>query len=108
MGIKSHKVYKGIQREIRFLYLERSFALNYLLCTAIINGTIVLCFGLSFTTVLIALFIAIINNMIFQVYDKKNTKHNFKKSRINQRKPQLIKTTKSIIIKQNGSVLNKR
>lgn len=101
-----YKIYKGIQKEIRFLFMERTIAMEFLLTTAITGFLMLILLGPNTITMLICGVLTIIYFSFYKRKDVKNQKMNLKKKSINKRKPSVIKTREMIILKKNGSFFN--
>lgn len=104
---ETYKVYKGIQKEIRFLLLERGIAMQFLGSSIIIIGIVLMLLGASFLSLLLCLGVLIFSYGYFKRKDKRNQKHNIKKKNINSKKPDIIRTKSMIVIRNERSLFNK-
>lgn len=106
MEIKEHKVYKGINKEIRFLFLERNIAMQFLGCCAMLVLIILMFFRVSMVSLGVTLGIIGLIYSYFKKKDLRNQKHNIRKEDCNKRKPDLIRTKSMIILKNDRSFFN--
>ncbi|MEM7485712.1 MAG: hypothetical protein AAF348_10945 [Bacteroidota bacterium] len=105
--MKSYKVYKTLQRSPRLFAMDRSIGIEFA-CFQIIS--IVMCFVVIGTNgfAVIAAFLSIpLNFFLFRIRDRKNAQANFKKKRINKKKPKVIKQNPLILL-PSESIINKK
>lgn len=101
-----YKVYKGLQKEIRWLGLNKSIALQYMVSLTL-NLLIVLMMGLNAFSFLYGVSSLFWLYFIFYLKDKKNRKTNAKKKNANQGKPTYIKRLPKKIEKINNGLFIK-
>ena len=105
--MKSHKVYKTLQRNPKLFGMERSIAMQYM---ASQGGFIALSFfviGANTFTVLLIFLSFPFFLFIFKMRDRRNRVRNFKKTNINRKKPSTIRSYPLTIIRNDQSIIDK-
>lgn len=88
--MRTFKVNKGIQKEIRYLGLKSDYALQYLLSLALFYSLCFTLLGMTKQTLFIYIIAVFIIYLPFKRKDKMNRKYDINKRKANEMKPKQI------------------
>ncbi|MFV0531866.1 MAG: hypothetical protein ACK5MD_10585 [Flavobacteriales bacterium] len=104
--MKTYTIYKGLQKPIRYIGLDKQFALLFIGYLVVSSGGILVAFSLSGVVACILFANVFVSYGYFKYQDKQNLKMNFKKKRAMKFKPDSYKRKNNPLTLYHGKLFD--